>query len=96
MATDDSMSDDVFEDDTTDIKSRLDYNHDDGLHIGPNDLEFRTPSPTGYPGFKPPREALRLYALQSEYFNEQVNFVVIFFMFFHIFFQIFFAERWRR
>lgn len=82
MATDDSMSDDVFEDDTTDIKSRLDYNHDDGLHIGPNDLDFRTPSPTGYPGFKPPREALRLYALQSEYFNEQVNFYFFWIMFF--------------
>lgn len=84
MATDDSMSDDVFEDDTTDIKSRLDYNHDDGLHIGPNDLDFRTPSPTGYPGFKPPREALRLYALQSEYFNEQVNGYLVGFFFLNI------------
>lgn len=48
---------------STYYEKKLDVKEDDNQY-------HRTPSPTGYPGYKPPKEALRMYALQSEYFIE--------------------------
>lgn len=75
ITNEDSMSDDVFEDQEITEARAVSNNikrQTDELHIRNPDDEnyFRTPSPTGYPGYKPPREALKLYALQSEYFIE--------------------------
>lgn len=69
-STDDTfdMSDDVFEE--SDIESTKSQNYGkkalnvDGLN------DERTASPTGYPGYKPPKEALRMYALENDYFQE--------------------------
>lgn len=58
MATDDSMSDDVFEEPPA------------VLNIDQDEIMLRTPSPSGYPGYRPPVEALRLYALQAD-INEE-------------------------
>lgn len=60
------MSDDVFEEseaqtETTGGKKALNVNEWN---------DERTASPTGYPGYKPPKEALRMYALENDYFQE--------------------------
>ncbi|KAG4077569.1 hypothetical protein HA402_002996 [Bradysia odoriphaga] len=53
------MSDDVFEEpDTHNVGKRA-------LNVG-EFYDQRTASPTGYPGFKPPKEALRMYALEND------------------------------
>lgn len=57
------MSDDVFEESETQTVGKKALNVDEW-----NDE--RTASPTGYPGFKPPKEALRMYALENDYFQE--------------------------
>lgn len=76
MTTDDSMSDDVFEDEL-EKPNYLNDNHkyavDSNLTTISQASIQATPSPTGYPGYKPPKEALRLYALENEYFQEQKN-----------------------
>lgn len=59
MANDDSISDDVFEESN---KNR------NILTI--EEIEKRNASPTGYPGFKPSKEALRMYAMENDYFTE--------------------------
>lgn len=58
------MSDEVFEEcDTQTVgKKALIV---DGIS------DERTASPTGYPGYKPPKEALRMYALENDYFQER-------------------------
>lgn len=67
----DSLSDDVFEEDGHPNPKYI-YHNNDGLNINEPLLEDRTPSPThGYPGYKPPKEALRMYALETEYFREK-------------------------
>lgn len=60
MATDDSMSDDVFEE--SDKNKNI-------LTI--EEIEERNASPTGYPGYKPPKEALRMYAMENDYFTKE-------------------------
>lgn len=58
----DNLSDDVFEEDG-EINPKYVYHKNDGLNMNqplPDD------SPTGYPGYKPPKEALRLYALKDK------------------------------
>lgn len=60
MATDDNMSDDVFE---------ASDNHKNALAIGEID-PLTAASPSGYPGYKPPKEALRMYAMENDYFTE--------------------------
>lgn len=57
------MSDEVFEESETKSGGKGNAFNDDEF----ND-ERRTPS--GYPGFKPPREALQMYALENDYFQE--------------------------
>lgn len=73
---DDSMSDEVFEDaDTTAARSTYHNGKSKTVILGvPKALaeasaDVRTPSPTGYPGFKPPKEALQMYAFETEYFQ---------------------------
>lgn len=77
MATDDSMSDDVFEDSPGIYKSKLNQNENlrgfDGTDGDTADQRY-TPSPTGYPGYKPPKEALRMYAMENEYFYDPNQF----------------------
>ncbi|XP_055690459.1 ras-related protein Rab-26 isoform X2 [Lutzomyia longipalpis] len=60
MITDDSLSDEVFEDETA---TRYKINKNSNLDAA--DVDFRTSSPTGYPGYKPPAEALRMYGLEN-------------------------------
>ncbi|GAB0091736.1 ras-related protein Rab-26 [Sergentomyia squamirostris] len=60
MITDDSLSDEVFEDETS---TKYKINKHSNLNV--DDEEFRTSSPTGYPGYKPPAEALRMYGLEN-------------------------------
>lgn len=74
---DDSMSDEVFED--ADITAARSTYHNGkskttaqlGVHkaLTEANADIRTPSPTGYPGFKPPKEALQMYAMENEYFQ---------------------------
>lgn len=82
IATDDSMSDDVFEA-SDEEKSNFVNKHMNGSGRGgagtkaltvaaKTDVEH-TPSPTGYPGYKPPPEALRMYAYDDEYFHPTDN-----------------------
>lgn len=77
MATDDSMSDDVFEDPETQAKREERSKHNDyndyyfqptsrALRVKEQEKEHRTPSPSGYPGYKPPKEALQMYAVDSD------------------------------
>lgn len=66
----DSLSDDVFEEDGH-PNPKFIYHKNDGLNINEALIDDRTPSPTGYPGYKPPKEALRLYALETDYFKEK-------------------------
>lgn len=63
----DSLSDEVFEEDHPNPKYV--YHNNDGLDIHEPLPDEQTPSPTGYPGYKPPKEALRLYALETDYFK---------------------------
>lgn len=66
MTTDDSMDDDVFEaseDVLTNDSSRLSVTENDH-----NLKEENTPSPTGYRGYKPPAEVLKL--CESEVIEE--------------------------
>lgn len=73
---DDSMSDEVFEDADVTV-SRSTYHNGKsktaalGLSkaLAEATADVRTPSPTGYPGFKPPKEALQMYAYETEYFQ---------------------------
>lgn len=60
MITDDSLSDEVFEDEAT---GRYKINKNSNLNV--EDEDFRTPSPSGYPGYKPPAEALRMYGIEN-------------------------------
>lgn len=62
MATDDSMDDDVFEEDSS---ARL--------RVVENDVNQRTstPSPTGYRDYKPPAEVLRL--CETDAFDDTVQ-----------------------
>lgn len=53
------MSDDVFEEpDAQNVGKRA-------LNVG-EFYDERTASPSGYPGYKPPKEALRMYALEND------------------------------
>lgn len=54
------MSDDVFEEPAAMNVGKKALNVD-GFYD-----DERTASPTGYPGYKPPKEALRMYALENE------------------------------
>lgn len=71
------MSDEVFEDaDTTASRSTYHNGKSKPAALGvPNkalakaSADIRTPSPTGYPGYKPPKEALQMYAFENEYFQ---------------------------
>ncbi|XP_059615314.1 ras-related protein Rab-37 isoform X3 [Phlebotomus argentipes] len=65
MITDDSLSDEVFEDESA---ARYKINKNSNLNV--DDEEFRTPSPSGYPGYKPPAEALRMYGLENGVEND--------------------------
>lgn len=63
----DSLSDDVFEEDGQPNPKYV-FHKNDGLNINepvPDD------SPTGYPGYKPPREAVRMYAMCADYFKNK-------------------------
>ncbi len=63
------MSDEVFEEADTQNTGKKALNVDEWS-------DERTASPTGYPGYKPPKEALRMYALENDYFqvnNERKN-----------------------
>lgn len=65
----DSLSDDVFEEDGQPNPKYV-FHENDGLNINeplPDD------SPTGYPGYKPPREAVRLYGMVNDYFKKDVK-----------------------
>lgn len=67
----DSLSDDVFEEDGHPNPNFI-YHNNDGLNVNEPLLDDKTPSPThGYPGFKPPKKALRMYALATDYFQEK-------------------------
>lgn len=60
----DSLSDDVFEEDGHPNPNYI-YHANDGLNMN-EPLDDRTPTPThGYPGFKPHKDALRLYAFKD-------------------------------
>lgn len=60
------MSDDVFEESDAQTVCKKALNVDE-LN------DERTASPTGYPGYKPPKEALRMYALENDYFQESTE-----------------------
>lgn len=63
----DSLSDDVFEEDSMLNPKHFYQNTDTGLNVSDNVfLDERTPSPSGYPGYKPAREALQLYGLSTD------------------------------
>lgn len=76
---DDSMSDEVFED--ADLTTARTTYHNGKSKAAASSLgvakaraeaaaaDLRTPSPTGYPGYKPPKEALQMYAFENEYFQ---------------------------
>lgn len=81
IPTDDSMSDDVFEESDVEKSNFINKSACGGNgHIASEALsvktsakalaEQHTPSPTGYPGYKPPKEALRMYAYENEYFED--------------------------
>lgn len=57
------MSDDVFEESDAQTVGKKALNVDE-LN------DERTASPAGYPGYKPPKEALAMYALENDYFQE--------------------------
>lgn len=62
----DSLSDDVFEEDSMLNPKNFYQNTDTGLNISDSVfLDERTPSPTGYPNYRPPKEALQLYGLKA-------------------------------
>lgn len=66
---DDSMSDEVFEE--SDIETTKSQTcGKKALNVSDLVNDERTASPTGYPGYKPPKEALRMYALENDYFQE--------------------------
>lgn len=83
MNNDDSMSDDVFEESDAERKSVMKQQHRNGATNGKalavaaasrdamRTTDEHAPSPTGYPGYKPPAEALRMYAYENdgEYFH---------------------------
>lgn len=80
MTNDDSMSDDVFEE--SDAERSVKKMHRNGptnghaLAVARDAMAAEhTPSPTGYPGYKPSAEALRMYAYDSdgEYFHPAAN-----------------------
>lgn len=82
ITTDDSMSDDVFEESDVEKSNFIKKQSFGGNgHVMAEKalsvtkpakalVEQHTPSPTGYPGYKPPKEALRMYAYENEYFEE--------------------------
>lgn len=75
--TDDSMSDDVFEE--TDIEEIIENKGAAALDVLKNSKIInkitieRTPSPSGYPGYKPSKEALRFYDVDSEHINVETD-----------------------
>lgn len=80
IATDDSMSDDVFEasdeEKSNFVNKQINGSGRGGakaLTVAAKTAVEQTPSPTGYPGYKPPPEALRMYAYDDEYFHPADN-----------------------
>lgn len=84
-ATDDAStySDDVFED-QAETEKRIEqkrqaelaqyYNYPSALKSRLHyEEEHRAPSPSGYPGYKPPREALQLYGMDPDVEYERRN-----------------------
>lgn len=82
IPTDDSMSDDVFEasdeEKSNFVNKQMNGSGRGGvgkkaLTVAAKTAVEHTPSPTGYPGYKPPAEALRMYAYDDEYFHPTDN-----------------------
>lgn len=76
---DDSMSDEVFEEPAATERratehAKIRHQHQQlaaamAADVAAAQLLHKTPSPSGYPGYEPPREALQMYDNVEEYFQ---------------------------